>query len=242
LSGGPDDDPDSMGDSIADIPERLTRVRRRIDEATRASGRSPGAVTLLAVSKTQPPKAIAAAWQAGQRRFGENYLQEALPKIDALGALDIEWHFIGRLQGNKTAQVATRFDWVHTVADLRHARRLSAQRPPDRPPLQICIQVNIGGERTKGGLAPSELAGLAHATAELPSLALRGLMTLPPPSVDVDAQRRAFRELRGLQEALVADGLPLDTLSMGMSGDMEAAIAEGATIVRIGTDVFGPRT
>lgn len=230
-----------MADRIADIPERLTRVRQRIDGALAACGRPRGAVKLLAVSKKQTPAAIEAAWRAGQRRFGENYLQEAATKIAALADLDIEWHFIGRLQGNKTAQVATHFDWVHTVSDLRHVRRLSAQRPADRPPLQVCIQVNIGGEQSKGGLSPDEVAGFARAIADLPALRLRGLMTLPPQTGDANAQRAAFARLRRLQAALVDDGLPLDTLSMGMSGDMEAAIAEGATIVRIGTDVFGPR-
>lgn len=226
---------------MSEIPERLARVRRRIEAAARAAGREPGEITLLAVSKTRPPADVDTAWRAGQRCFGENYLQDALPKIAALADRDIAWHFIGRVQGNKTAQIATHFDWVHTLEDLRHARRLSAQRPAGAAPLQVCIQVKVGDERSKGGLAEADVAAFAAEVATLPGLQLRGLMTLPPPTDDADAQRRAFRRLRDLRERLAADGLDLDTLSMGMSGDMEAAIAEGATIVRIGTDIFGPR-
>jgi PLP dependent protein len=227
---------------MSEIPERLVRVHRRIEAAALASGRAPTAVTLLAVSKTRPPADIETAWRAGQRCFGENYLQEALPKIAALTNLAIEWHFIGRMQGNKTAQVAAHFDWVHTLEDLRHARRLSAQRPAGMAPLQVCIQVNVGGEKTKGGLGEMDLAGFASEVARLPALTLRGLMTLPPQTDDVAAQHAAFRRLRELRDGLEAEDIRLDTLSMGMSGDMEAAIAEGATLVRIGTDIFGPRT
>ncbi|MCG6964956.1 MAG: YggS family pyridoxal phosphate-dependent enzyme [Chromatiaceae bacterium] len=224
-----------------EIPERLNSVRERIRAAAAASGRDPDQVTLLAVSKTRPVSDILAAHAAGQRRFGENYLQDALPKVRGLDGADIEWHFIGRLQSNKTAEVAHHFAWVHGLDRLKHAERLSTQRPAELPPLQVCIQVNMSGEASKGGVAPDELPGLALAVAALPRLRLRGLMTMPDPSSEPQVQREAFARLRGLLDGLRAQGLALDTLSMGMSGDMEAAIAEGATIVRIGTDIFGSR-
>ena len=223
------------------IPEQLARVRERIDAAATACGRPPGDVHLLAVSKTKPASDVRSAWQAGQRAFGENYLQDALPKIDALRDLPIEWHFIGHLQSNKTASIAAHFDWVHAVDQLKHAQRLSDQRRDDQPPLQVCLQVNLSGEASKGGVPADEAGELAHAIARLPRIRLRGLMVLPAPTTDTGEQRAVFRRLRELQQCLVADGLDLDTLSMGMSGDMESAIAEGATIVRIGTDIFGAR-
>lgn len=223
------------------IPARLARVRDRIAAAARASGRAEADIALLAVSKTRPVGDILTARRAGQRLFGENYLQEALPKIAAAGDADIEWHFIGRIQGNKTAEISRHFAWVHGLDRLGHAERLDARRPPGLPPLQVCLQVNISGEASKGGVEPASLAGLAHAVDRLPRLRLRGLMTLPDPTDDAAGQHAAFGALRGLLEGLQAEGLALDTLSMGMSADMEAAIAEGATIVRIGTDIFGAR-
>ena len=207
-----------------------------------AGGRAPDSVTLLAVSKTKPASDILAAYRAGQRAFGENYLQDALPKIRALRGNDIEWHFIGRLQSNKTAEISRHFAWVHSLDSLKHAQRLSAQRPADMPPLQVCVQVNLSGEFSKGGVERADLAELAAAVARLPGLRLRGLMTMPDPGSDPAAQRAVFAALRKLFEELRAAGLDLDTLSMGMSADMEAAIAEGSTMVRVGTDIFGART
>lgn len=207
-----------------------------------AGGRTPDSVTLLAVSKTKPASDILAAYRAGQRAFGENYLQDALPKIQVLRGNDIEWHFIGRLQSNKTAEISRHFAWVHSLDSLKHAQRLSAQRPADMPPLQVCVQVNLSGELSKGGVERADLAELAAAVARLPGLRLRGLMTMPDPGSDPAAQRAVFAALRKLFEELRAAGLDLDTLSMGMSADMEAAIAEGSTMVRVGTDIFGART
>jgi len=223
------------------IPEQLARVRKRIDAAAAACGRQPDDIHLLAVSKTKPAEDVRAAWRAGQRAFGENYLQDALPKIEALADLAIEWHFIGRLQSNKTGQIAAHFAWVHALDRLKHAKRLSDRRRDDQPPLQVCLQVNLSGEASKGGVVADGAPELAHQIAQLPRIDLRGLMVLPAPTTDIAKQRAVFRQLRELQERMVADGLALDTLSMGMSGDMEAAIAEGATIVRIGTDIFGAR-
>jgi len=223
------------------IPERLARVRERIRAAAIACGRDPAAIELLAVSKTRPAADVLAAYHAGQRRFGENYLQDALPKIRALGDRAIEWHFIGRLQSNKTAEISRHFAWVHGLDALRHAERLSALRPAELPPLQVCLQVNLSGETSKGGVAPEAVDDLAMAVDRLPRIRLRGLMTMPDPTSPADAQRAVFAGLRRLLERLRAQGHDLDTLSMGMSGDMEAAIAEGATLVRIGTDIFGPR-
>lgn len=230
-----------MARNLEGINERLTAVHGRIEAAAGRYGRDPGGIMLLAVSKTQPAEAVRAARVAGQRAFGENYAREALAKQQTLADLDIEWHYIGRPQSNKTREVAERFSWVHTVDRLKIARRLSAQRPPDLPPLQICLQVNVDAEASKGGVEPADLLELAHAVADLPRLRLRGLMAIPAPAENLDAQRAPLRRLRELYDALKRDGLSLDTLSMGMSADLEAAIAEGATLVRIGTAIFGPR-
>ncbi len=224
-----------------DIPKRLARVHDRMSAAAIASGRRPEDVTLLAVSKTKPASDVLAAYQAGQRRFGENYLQDALPKIRELTDTDIEWHFIGHLQSNKAPEISRHFAWVHGLDQLRHAERLSDRRPEGLRPLQVCLQVNLSGEASKGGVAPDALPELAQAVDRLPGLRLRGLMTMPDPNSGRDSQRRVFARLRALLVELQEQGLELDTLSMGMSGDMEDAIAEGATIVRIGTDIFGAR-
>ena len=223
------------------IAEQLKRARVRIAAAAQACGREPAAVRLLAVSKTFPVDDLRAAQTAGQDCFGESYLNEALPKIAALTQPPPEWHYIGPLQSNKTRAVAEQFDWVHSVDRLRVAQRLSEQRPAALPPLNVCLQVNISGETSKAGVPPDRLADLAASVAALPRLRLRGLMTIPAPTTDVDAQRAAFRRLRRLQEQLIASGFALDTLSMGMSDDLEAAIAEGATLVRIGSAIFGAR-
>ena len=202
----------------------------------------PGSVQLLAVSKTQPAEALRRAFHAGQRRFGESYVQEALTKLEQLGDCPLEWHFIGPLQSNKTKHIAAHFDWVHSIDRFKIAERLNDQRPPGLPPLNVCLQVNISGERTKSGVALAELADLAAAVHALDRLRLRGLMAIPAPCADFEAQRRPFRALREALEALNAQlGLTLDTLSMGMSDDLEAAVAEGATMVRIGTAIFGER-
>lgn len=200
-------------------------------------------VTLLAVSKTFGADAVRQAHAAGQRAFGENYVQEALDKIAALADLrpQLEWHLIGPLQSNKTRVVAEAFDWVHTVDRLKVAQRLSQQRPASMPPLNVCLQVNVSGEASKSGVAPAELPALAAEVARLPGLRLRGLMSIPEPVEGFEAQRRPHRELRGLWQSLRDDGLALDTLSMGMSADVEAAIMEGATIVRVGSAIFGAR-
>ena len=224
-----------------DIARRLEAVRQRIRAAEQHHGRAPGSVALLAVSKGKPPAAVAEARNAGQTAFGENYLQDAEEKLQALAGRGVEWHFIGPLQSNKTKAVAARFDWVHSVDREKIARRLSEQRPDGMPPLNVCLQVNVSGEASKAGLAPAETASLARAVAGMPRLRLRGLMCLPAPSDDFETQRRGFRQLRELLESMQAGGLALDTLSMGMSADLEAAIAEGATLVRVGTDIFGPR-
>ncbi|SPA26598.1 YggS family pyridoxal phosphate-dependent enzyme [Cupriavidus taiwanensis] len=225
------------------IAANLQAVRQGIAAAAQQAGRQPGDVALLAVSKTVSPDRIRAAYAAGQREFGENYVQEGIDKIAALADLrgHLQWHFIGPLQSNKTRPVAEHFDWVHSIERLRIAERLSAQRPAGMAPLQVCIQVNISGEASKSGVAPAEVPALAHAVAALPNLRLRGLMAIPEPAHDPAAQRRPFAAMRAMLQALRADGLQLDTLSMGMSGDMEAAIAEGATLVRIGTAIFGAR-
>lgn len=227
--------------AMSDVAARLAAVRDRIREAEQTHGREPGSVELLAVSKRQPLDAMQTAYEAGQRAFGENYLQEGVDKRQTMTATDIDWHFIGALQSNKTRPAAEGFDWVHAVDRLKIARRLSEQRPETLGPLQCCIQVNVSGEASKAGVSPQALPELAHAVAELPRLRLRGLMTLPEAVTGFEAQRAAFSQLRQLQDALIADGLALDTLSMGMSNDLEAAIAEGATLVRLGTAVFGPR-
>jgi len=226
------------------IADKLAQVNARIASACAAAGRPVQSVTLLAVSKTFDATAIAEAHAAGQRRFGENYVQEALGKIAALSALEPrpEWHLVGPLQANKTRVVAEHFDWVHSVDRLKIAERLSAQRPDGLAPLSVCLQVNVSGEATKSGLAPAEVAEVARAVATLPRLRLRGLMAIPEVAGDLAAQRRPHRALRELFEALRGDGLALDTLSAGMSGDLEAAILEGATMVRVGSAIFGARS
>jgi len=224
-----------------DLARRFQRVVQRIDLAAAAHGREPGTVALLAVSKTRAAGEIRALAELGQRRFGESYLQEALDKMDRLQDLPLEWHFIGRIQSNKTRPIAERFHWVHSVASLKHARRLSEQRPAGLPPLNFCVQVNTSGEASKGGHAPEELGELLEAYAALPNLCLRGLMTIPAPVEEGAETGGPFRSLRQLRDRLRHDDLTLETLSMGMSEDLEAAIAEGATLVRIGTALFGPR-
>ncbi len=228
---------------MAIIADNLQRVRGRIAAACDCAGRPVESVTLLVVSKTFGPEAVREAHAAGARRFGENYVQEGVDKIAALADLraSIEWHLIGPLQSNKTRVVAEQFDWVHGVDRLKIAQRLSEQRPAWLAPLQVCLQVNISGEASKSGLAPAEVAEVATAVAALPRLALRGLMAIPEPTGDPATQRRPHRALRELRDTLNAGGLALDTLSMGMSADLEAAIAEGATIVRVGSAVFGAR-
>lgn len=223
------------------IPANLQRVRNRIDQAARAAGRDPSDVALLAVSKTHPPAAVRTAFAAGQALFGESYLQEALRKIETLADLEIEWHFIGPIQSNKTKDIARHFDWVHGIDRLKIAERLSAQRPPELGPLNVCIQVNVSGESSKAGVRAAQLPELAGAVAALPGLRLRGLMTIPAPQADTDVQRASFRQLRLARDRLAESHFALDTLSMGMSDDLEAAILEGATIVRVGTAIFGPR-
>lgn len=221
---------------------RLKAVRARIEAAERRAGREPGSVRLLAVSKQQPLEAIESAIEAGQLEFGENYVQEGTAKVEALRGRPLTWHFIGRVQGNKTREVAEHFQWVHTVDRERIATRLDAQRPPLAPPLEVLLQVRLGDEPAKGGVTPEQLPGLADAVSRLPRLRLRGLMCIPPPAPDESAQRVPFSRLRGLLEELNRRGHALDVLSMGMSDDLEAAILEGATLVRVGTAVFGPRT
>ena len=227
------------------IAANLQAVEATIGTAVQAAGRVRSEVQLLAVSKTFPAEAVLEAMAAGQAAFGENYLQEALEKIAhvarAQPQVPIEWHFIGPIQSNKTRPIAASFAWVHTVERLKIAQRLSEQRPPELGPLNICLQVNISGEASKSGATEAELPELARAVAQLPNLRLRGLMAIPEQASDPDKQRAAFARLRKLSDALRADGLALDTLSMGMSGDMDAAIAEGATIVRIGSAIFGAR-
>jgi pyridoxal phosphate enzyme (YggS family) len=224
------------------LPLRLAEVRARMAQAAAAAGRSAQSVTLLAVGKAQPLEQLAAAAAAGVQDFGENYLEEARPKIAALQDRTLTWHFIGRLQSNKTRPIAEAFAWVHTLDRLKVAERLAAQRPFHAPPLNVCLQVNLAGEISKGGVAPQELPGLAAAVAALPRLKLRGLMCLPPPEQERARQRYWFAQLRMQLERLNGAGAALDTLSMGMSDDFEAAILEGATIVRLGTVLFGPRS
>ena len=228
------------------IPANLQAVQQAIASAAQAAGREPGSILLLAVSKTFGADAVIAAADAGQRAFGENYLQEAVDKIEDVlqlrPDLQLEWHFIGPLQSNKTRPVAEHFDWVHAVDREKIAQRLSDQRPAHLPPLNICLQVNVSGEASKSGVTPAELPALAHAVNSMPHLKLRGLMAIPEPAQTEAEQRVPFAQLRLLQQQLAAEGIPTDTLSMGMSADMGAAIAEGANIVRIGTAIFGKRT
>jgi PLP dependent protein len=222
-------------------PDRLASVTARIAAAARRAGRDPAGVRLLAVSKQQPAAVVRAAAEAGQREFGENYVGEALAKMEALRDLPLTWHFIGRLQGNKTRDVASACQWVHTLDRARIAERLSAQRPHHAGPLDVLLQVKLADEPGKGGILAGEAPALADVVAGLPRLRLRGLMCIPAPAKGEDAQRAPFRQLREALQALRERGHVLDTLSMGMSDDLEAAIAEGATIVRVGTAVFGPR-
>lgn len=221
------------------ICQPLQEIERRIRAAERRFGREEGSVKLVAVSKTQPPAAIAAVADGGQHAFGENYVQEALPKIEALASRGLDWHFIGHIQANKTLAIATNFAWVHTIDRLKVAARLNAQRPRELAPLDCCIEVNISNEASKSGVSLAALPELVAGFRELPRLRLRGLMSLPAPAADFAAQRAAFRALFAAMEPLRERGL--DTLSMGTSADFEAAIAEGATLVRIGTALFGPR-
>lgn len=216
-------------------------MRERMAQAAARAGRSAQSVTLLAVTKAQPPAVVRAAADCGLNDFGESYLQEALPKLDALRDRPLTWHFVGRLQANKTRPIADSFAWVHALDRLKIAARLSEARSLHLPALNVCLQVNLAGESTKGGVAPGELSSLVRAVAALPRLTLRGLMCIPPEETQAARQHAWFRELHRLYAALNADGAGLDTLSMGMSGDFEAAIEEGATIVRVGTALFGPR-
>ncbi|MGZ5819235.1 MAG: YggS family pyridoxal phosphate-dependent enzyme [Burkholderiaceae bacterium] len=227
------------------IPHNLQAVHDRIATAARAAQRSPDDIMLLAVSKTFGPQAILEAAQAGQHAFGENYLQEALDKMTTIHALApdkaLQWHFIGPIQSNKTRPIAEHFDWVHSVEREKIAQRLSDQRPSQLAPLNICLQVNISGESSKSGIAPQDVLALAQSVAGMPRLKLRGLMAIPEPTEDSGKQHAAFRQLRQLFETCRAQGLMLDTLSMGMSADLEAAIAEGSTMVRVGSAIFGNR-
>ena len=229
------------------IDDQLAKVTARIHQAATAAGRNPQTVQLIAVSKTQPVQALAEAYAWGQRAFGENYLQEALDKQIQLATREgiesdsLEWHFIGPIQSNKTRPIAEHFAWVHSVDRLKIAQRLSDQRPPELPPLNICVQVNIDDETTKSGVSLAQLSALVAAISQLPRLQLRGLMAIPAATNNPAQQRAAFAKLRVARDDLNVQGYNLDCLSMGMSGDMEAAIAEGATFVRVGTDIFGAR-
>jgi pyridoxal phosphate enzyme (YggS family) len=224
---------------MTSIAANLQAVRARIDAACLVSGRPAGSVALLAVSKTWPAGNVRVAADAGQIAFGESYVQESIAKIHELAALpELEWHFIGPLQSNKTRLVAENFSWVHSIDRLKIAERLAEQRPSSLPPLQVCVQVNVSGETSKSGCAPDQVAALAHAVATLPHLKLRGLMAIPEPTDDPVEQRAQFARLRRLRDSI---GLELDTLSMGMSHDLEAAIMEGSTLVRVGTAIFGIR-
>jgi len=226
---------------MSSITANLQAVRQRIEAAARAAGRPAGSVQLVAVSKTFAAGAVREAARSGQRDFGENYVTEGVEKITELGELGLTWHYIGPIQSNKTRLIAGHFDWVHSIDREKIAARLSQARAPGRAELQVCIQVNVSGEASKSGVAPAETAALARKVAELPRLKLRGLMAIPEPSSDAQAQRGRFAQLRSLRDELNRQGLELDTLSMGMSADMEAAIAEGATMVRVGTAIFGER-
>ena len=229
--------------SSSHVARHLEEVRQRIAKAAADATRDASSVALLAVSKTFPAEDVRAAFNAGQRAFGENYVQEAVAKITGLADLrsEIEWHFIGPLQSNKTKVVSENFDWVHSVDRLKIAERLNEQRPDGSPRLNVCLQINVSGEDSKSGIAPDDALALAHQIAALPRLHLRGLMAIPEPAATLDEQRAPHRRLREIMDTLRADGLELDTLSMGMSADIEAAILEGATMVRIGTAIFGAR-
>ena len=223
------------------VSANLAQVRKRIELACLAAGRSQDAVKLLAVSKTMPAQAVREAHAAGQFAFGENYIQEGVDKIAALADLPLEWHCIGPVQSNKTKLVAENFAWVHSIDRLKIAERLSAQRPPNLPPLQVCLQVNVDGGPNKSGVTPLELLALAQAVAKLPQLQLRGIMTIPEPAESEVAARQVHHQAKSLFDSLNAAGLLVDTLSMGMTSDLEAAVAEGSTCVRVGTAIFGAR-
>lgn len=227
---------------MTNITNNLLKVHKRIAQAAESCGRDPLEIRLVAVSKKHPAAAVIEAWDAGQKDFGENFLQEALPKQAELAHLALTWHFIGRIQSNKTRPIAEQFQWVHTVDRIKIAQRLSEQRPESMPALNVCIQVNVGDPENKAGAACEQVAELAKQISSLPRLRLRGLMCLPPETEDKAVQRGYFHILSGLRQEIDRLGIKMDTLSMGMSGDLEAAVAEGATIVRIGTAVFGQRT
>ncbi len=224
------------------LSDNIANLRQRVRLSAEKSQRKAGDIHILAVSKTRPASMVRSAAALGLSEFGENYLQDALQKIEALRDLPLCWHFIGPIQSNKTRPIAENFHWVHSIEREKIARRLNDQRPAELPPLQVCLQVNISGEDSKAGVSLDELPALAGAVHAMPRLQLRGLMAIPAAATGAEAQHAPFRELRLAQENLAAQIPELDTLSMGMSGDMEAAIAEGATIVRIGTDIFGPRS
>ncbi|HEY6242031.1 MAG TPA: YggS family pyridoxal phosphate-dependent enzyme [Burkholderiales bacterium] len=227
---------------MSSIAAKLQAVEKRIESAVRAAGRSAGSVRLVAVSKTFPPEAVREAAQAGQRDFGENYALEGVEKILELRPLGLIWHYIGPIQSNKTRAIAEHFDWVHSIDRAKIAARLSEARGLALPELQVCIQVNVSGETSKSGVAPEEVAALARQVAGFSRVKLRGLMAVPEPTSDEALQRRRFAQLRELRDRLNREGFSMDTLSMGMSADLEAAIAEGATMVRVGTAIFGERT
>ncbi|MES9871853.1 MAG: YggS family pyridoxal phosphate-dependent enzyme [Candidatus Sedimenticola sp. 6PFRAG7] len=226
---------------MSSIQENLKRVQQRIRSAAEACGRTGDSVQLLAVSKTRTAAEITEALKAGQLLFGESYLQEALEKIAELKDSSAQWHFIGRIQSNKTRAIAENFDWVHSIDKAKQAQRLNDQRPENLPPLNVCLQVKVDNEASKGGLSTEEVAELIPRFQNFPRLRLRGLMTLPAPADTLQEQRRPFHELRLLRDRLATEKTPMETLSIGMSADIEAAIAEGATIVRVGTAIFGPR-
>ena len=223
------------------ISSRLQAVRERIERAARAAGRDPSGIRLLAVSKTFSPAAIREAFQGGQHAFGENYMQEAIQKMEALRDLPMEWHYIGPIQSNKSKAIAEHFQWVHSVDRLKVAERLSAARPSGIPPLDICIQVNVSDESTKSGIPPGQALDLAKEVKVLPRLRLRGLMAIPEATEDRAVQHERFSQLRRLKERISSEGIDLDTLSMGMTDDLEAAIDEGATLIRVGRGIFGER-
>ena len=227
---------------MSDITNNLANVQQRIASAAENAQRDPQTIALLAVSKTKPIEMIEEAYDVGQRCFGENYLQDALPKIEALAELDIEWHYIGRIQSNKTRPIAENFAWVHAIDSVKHAQRLNEQRPDNLPPLNCCIQLNLSSEDSKGGIQPDTLIETATAFNDLPHCRLRGLMTMPDPDSSAEQQQAVFHQLADCLSELSNLGFSVDTLSMGMSGDLEMAITEGSTMVRIGTDIFGARS
>ena len=228
--------------SNVNIANNIASLRNRVRLAAQKSQRSPEDICIVAASKTRSASIIQSAYDSGIQNFGENYLQEALEKIAALGDLGLKWHFIGPIQSNKTRAIAENFDWVHSVDRLKIARRLSEQRPTKLAPLQICLQVNISAESSKSGASPAEMPELVQAVRALPGITLRGLMAIPAPTNDPKQQQQAFAQMRELMTALRADTPTMDTLSMGMSGDLEMAIAQGSTLIRVGTDIFGPRS